>query len=127
MWGIARRQAALWLRRRGPALAGLAAEDAERLLAAGPGGLTGPERITDPAETAMSRAELAAAIGTLGPAGGADRETWRLLYVEDRSVAEIAQLMSVPVGTVKSRAHRVRRLMRAALRGNQPAREGGTR
>jgi RNA polymerase sigma-70 factor, ECF subfamily len=35
--------------------------------------------------------------------------------------------MGVPVGTVKSRAHRVRQLMRAALRHGEPARTGGRR
>ena len=51
-----------------------------------------------------------------GPDGSPDREVWRLVYVEDRPVAEAAQVLGVPVGTVKSRAHRVRRLLRAALR-----------
>ena len=67
----------------------------------------------------MSRAELARAVGALGPEGGPARETWRLMYVEDRSVAEVAELMGVPEGTVKSRVHRVRRLLRAALGGVQ--------
>jgi RNA polymerase sigma-70 factor (ECF subfamily) len=49
------------------------------------------------------------------------------MYVEDRTVAEVAELMGVPVGTVKSRAHRVRQLMRAALRLNEPTRDGGER
>ena len=113
LWGIARRQAALWLRRRGRAeavLAALAAAD-------DPAGV-------DPADAAVARAELADAIRALGAAGSAHRETWRLIYVEQRSVAEAAELMGVPVGTVKSRAHRVRRLMRAALRRG-PASEGG--
>jgi RNA polymerase sigma-70 factor, ECF subfamily len=116
LWGIARRQAALWLRRRGPAqllLPALVAADGRH-----PG---------DPAEAALSRAELADAVDTLGPEGGAQRETWRLMYVEDRTVAEVANLMGVPEGTVKSRAHRARQLMRAALRHHEPAGEGGGR
>jgi RNA polymerase sigma-70 factor, ECF subfamily len=114
VWGIARRQAALWLRRRGPTellLPALVAADGRH-----PG---------DPAEAALSRAELADAVGALGPEGGVARETWRLMYVEDRPVAEVAELMGVPEGTVKSRAHRARQLMRAALRAREPAREGG--
>jgi RNA polymerase sigma-70 factor (ECF subfamily) len=114
IWGIARRQAALWLRRRGPAQLPLPA-----LAAAAPPG--------DPAEAALSRAELADAVDALGPAGGAARETWRLMYVEDRTVAEVADLMGVPEGTVKSRAHRARQLMRAALQRHDPTREGGGR
>ena len=49
------------------------------------------------------------------------------MYVEDRPVAEVAELMGVPEGTVKSRAHRARELMRAALRRHEPVREGGGR
>ena len=116
LWGIARRQAALWLRRRGPAellLPALLAADGRH-----PG---------DPAEAALSRAELARAVSALGPEDGPARETWRLMYVEDKSVAEVAELMGVSPGTVKSRAHRARRLMRAALRHHEPAAEGGGR
>jgi RNA polymerase sigma-70 factor (ECF subfamily) len=118
VWGIARRQAALWLRRRGP------------------GELPLPELIEasarcpgdgDPAEGAMSRDELAGAVRMLGPEGGPERETWRLMYVEDRTVAEVAELMGVPQGTVKSRAHRARQLMRAALGQHRPAQNGGDR
>ena len=47
------------------------------------------------------------------------------MYLEDRPVTEVAGLMGVPEGTVKSRAHRVRRLMRAVLR--QPVQDGGGR
>ena len=116
LWGIARRQAALWLRRRGPA---------ELLL---PAVIAADGRYPgDPAEAALSRAELAQAVSALGPEGGAARETWRLMYVEDKSVAEVAKLMGVSAGTVKSRAHRARQLMRAALRHHEPAAEGGGR
>jgi RNA polymerase sigma-70 factor (ECF subfamily) len=112
LWGIARRQAALWLRRRGPA--GLAASD-DMEVASG----------ADPIEAALSRAELAEAVDTLGPAGNPQRETWRLMYVEDRTVAEVAELMGVPAGTVKSRAFQVRRMLRAALGRPEPAPDGG--
>jgi len=98
LWGIARRQAALLLRRRGPAAAPL-----PDLLA-----------FADPAETVVAQARLASAVATLGPA---EHEVWHLVYVEDRPLAEVAQLTGVPEGTVKSRAHRARRLLRAALGG----------
>jgi RNA polymerase sigma-70 factor, ECF subfamily len=114
IWGIARRQAALWLRRRGSAELLLPA------LIAADGGNLG-----DPAEAVLSRAELAAAVAALGPKGAPVRETWRLVYVEDRTIAEVAQLMGVPEGTVKSRAHRGRRLMRAALRHTKAVGDGG--
>lgn len=114
LWGIARRQAALWLRRRGQAPLGLPA-------------LGDAPHPDDPAEAALSRAALADAVEALGPEGTPQREIWRLMYVEDRPVAEVAELMGVPAGTVKSRAYRVRRLMRAVLRRHEPARDGGTR
>jgi RNA polymerase sigma-70 factor (ECF subfamily) len=116
LWGIARRQGALWLRRRG---------NGELLLSAL--AAAGAWHAADPTEAALSRAELADAVAALGPEGSPDRETWRLMYVEERSVAEVAELMGVPAGTVKSRAHRVRRLMRAVLRRHEPARDGGGR
>jgi RNA polymerase sigma-70 factor, ECF subfamily len=114
LWGIARRQAALWLRRRGKValLSALAAAD-ERNPA-------------DPVDAALTRAELAVAVQALGPEGSPQREIWRLMYVEDRTVAEVAELTGVPVGTVKSRAYRVRRLLRAVLRRHEPAGDGGT-
>jgi RNA polymerase sigma-70 factor (ECF subfamily) len=115
LWGIARRQAALLLRRRGDATVALSPEL----------GLDWPSA-ADPAQAAVSRADLAAAAATLGREGSPEREVWRLMYVEDRPVAEVAGLLGVPEGTVKSRAHRVRRLLRAALRGSAAA-EGGTR
>jgi RNA polymerase sigma-70 factor (ECF subfamily) len=116
LWGITRRQAALWLRRRGPDAVPLAALDA---LAC-----SGGQPADDPAEAAVSRAEIAAAVRALGPEGSTAQEVWRLMYLEDRPVTEVAGLMGVPEGTVKSRAHRVRQLMRAVL---QPARDGGGR
>ena len=115
LWSIARRQAALLLRRRGPAAVALPA------VVAADG-----QHAADPAEAALSRADLDDALAALGPQGGPEREVWRLMYVEDRPVAEVAELMGVPQGTVKSRAHRARRLLRAALRGTPDA-EGGAR
>jgi RNA polymerase sigma-70 factor, ECF subfamily len=85
-----------------------------------------PGGAEDPVEAVLTRAELAAAMTALGVPGGPEREVWRLLYVEDRTVAEAAELMGIPEGTVKSRAHRARLLLRAALRG-APSMEGGAR
>jgi RNA polymerase sigma-70 factor (ECF subfamily) len=119
LWGITRRQAALWLRRRGPEGLPLA------VLAEAGGADPAEAGVVDPAEVAVARAELAAAVRALGPEGSATQEIWRLMYVEDRTVSEVAGLTGVPEGTVKSRAHRVRQLMRAVLR--QPVRDGGGR
>lgn len=114
IWGIARRQAALFLRRRGPAELVLPAVIAADGRHAG-----------DPADAALSRADLEGAVAALGPEDSPDRRVWQLMYVEDRPVAEVADLMGVPEGTVKSRAHRARRRLRAALGGPEP--EGGAR
>jgi RNA polymerase sigma-70 factor (ECF subfamily) len=109
LWGIARRQAALLLRRRGPAAASL-----PDLLTLGAVGLPGLPMPNDPSQAVAAQAQLASAVGALSPA---DRQVWQLMYVEDRPVAEVAKLTGVPEGTVKSRAHRARRLLRAALGG----------
>jgi RNA polymerase sigma-70 factor (ECF subfamily) len=105
LWVIARNQAALLLRKRGPATQALPDEGAP---------------VGDPAEAAVTRTDLdLAAAAALGPPGCPGREVWRLMYEEDRPVAEVAKLMGVPEGTVKSRVHRARRLLRAALGGVQ--------
>lgn len=51
----------------------------------------------------------------------ADRELLVLFAWEDRSYSEIASVMSVPVGTVRSRLHRIRRdlRVRTGLNGEQ--------
>jgi RNA polymerase sigma-70 factor, ECF subfamily len=98
MWVIARNQAALLLRRRGPVTAPL--EET-------------PHADLDPAEAAIVRADITAALS--GPEG----RMLRLMYVEDRPVAEVAALLGVPAGTVKSRAHRARRMLRDVLGGTR--------
>lgn len=44
-----------------------------------------------------------------------DREVVVLFYLEQFTLSEVAEAVGVPVGTVKSRLHRARRRMRAAL------------
>lgn len=111
LWGIARRQAALLLRRRGPATAVLRCQVAS------------DHDVGDPADAVLTRVDLDRAVAALGPPGGAEREVWRLLYLEDMPVAEVAELTGVPLGTVKSRAHRARQRLRAALRPEGAASE----
>jgi RNA polymerase sigma-70 factor (ECF subfamily) len=114
LWGIARIQAALLLRRRGPAGLSLSSlEAAQRQTGA------------DLANAVALRADLEAAVAALGPPGTPEREVWRLLYEQDRPIAEIAVLLGVPEGTVKSRAHRARRLLRSML-SRHLAMEGGS-
>jgi RNA polymerase sigma-70 factor (ECF subfamily) len=94
LWGIARRQAALWCRRNRSGVS------------------PRPGEVPDPADAALSRIALDAAVSELG---SAEREVWRLLYEQDRSVAEVARAMGIPEGTVKSRAFRARSLLRRVL------------
>jgi RNA polymerase sigma-70 factor (ECF subfamily) len=95
LWGIARRQAVNWLRKHGRVASELWPTDA-----------------SDPAMAAVARVDLEQAVATLGPES---RELLRLLYVEDRPVAEVARTLDIPAGTVKSRAYKLRRTLQAAL------------
>ncbi|HEY4028116.1 MAG TPA: RNA polymerase sigma factor [Candidatus Dormibacteraeota bacterium] len=98
IWGIARRQAALWV----------------RVQARQAGGVPVPPA-RDPGDLVVGADELERAFAVLGTAGVDHRELAKLLLVEDRPVAEVAARLGIPEGTVRSRAHRVRRLLRAAL------------
>ncbi|MBC7968275.1 MAG: RNA polymerase sigma factor, partial [Fuerstia sp.] len=44
-----------------------------------------------------------------------DREVVVLYYLEERSVDEVAEISNIPPGTVKSRLHRARRVIRETL------------
>ena len=52
------------------------------------------------------------AIADLAPA---DRETVALFYLQELDLREIAEVLGIPVGTVKSRLHRARGLLRKQL------------
>lgn len=95
LWGIARRQAVTWLRKHRRLAPDLRLDEAG-----------------DPAHAAIVRVDLQQAVATLGLE---ESELLRLLYVEDRPVAEVARELDIPAGTVKSRAYRLRRTLRAAL------------
>ncbi|MBA2276292.1 MAG: RNA polymerase sigma factor [Chloroflexia bacterium] len=102
LWGIARRQAALWARREGRVE--LVLDEAHH------------HTSDDPAGTAASRTDLDRAFTALGPAGSPARRLARMVLVEDRSLAAVARELDVPVGTVKSRLHHLRRQLRGTLR-----------
>lgn len=56
--------------------------------------------------------EIQAGLSSLGPA---DREAIVLHYLEGLSVAQVAEICQVAVGTVKSRLHRARRILRQSM------------
>lgn len=95
---LARHRRVAWVRRWTGALGFDAASDGES-----------PERTS---ERNSSRSAIARAIDTLG----ADhREVIVLFELEERSVEEVAALLGVPVGTVKSRLSRARARLADAL------------
>jgi RNA polymerase sigma factor (sigma-70 family) len=69
------------------------------------------------AEEPENREELLAALeAQLAALPVIERETLTLFYLEELSLAEIALIQAVPVGTVKSRLFRARALLRSAMR-----------
>jgi RNA polymerase sigma-70 factor (ECF subfamily) len=103
IWGIARRQAALWTRRRGESWAPLDLEDS---------------RLSeDPTGTAIQNVDLDRALATLGAEGDPQRELVRMVYVDGRSVNDVARALDIPPGTVKSRLFAARKRLRDALAG----------
>jgi RNA polymerase sigma-70 factor (ECF subfamily) len=66
----------------------------------------------DPAEALVDRAELVAGLAAL-PAR--EREVLILFHLQDLPLDTCAEICGVPVGTVKSRLNRARRLLRAEL------------
>ncbi len=63
-------------------------------------------------------ADAAALDGALAALPVADREMLTLFYLRELSLAEIATMLSVPIGTVKSRLHRARQELRNAFSGD---------
>lgn len=66
----------------------------------------------DEAEGVVNRETVTGALAAL-PAR--EREVLLLFYLEDLSLSACAQICAVPVGTVKSRLHRARKLLRDEL------------
>jgi RNA polymerase sigma factor (sigma-70 family) len=48
-----------------------------------------------------------------------EREVLSLFYLEELSLAEVAQVLAIPVGTVKSRLFRARKLLRIEITGEE--------
>lgn len=77
--------------------------------------------ITDEADRRLAsvaaRRELAAALATLSPN---DRDVLLMIAWADLSYDEVSAALGIPVGTVRSRLHRARTRIRAALGGIDP-------
>ena len=67
-----------------------------------PAAAVAPDELPAPAAAETSSADLGALFATL-PIG--QREALMLRFVDDLSLAEIAQTLDIPLGTVKSRLH----------------------
>jgi RNA polymerase sigma-70 factor (ECF subfamily) len=101
--GIARRQAHNTLRRRGLPLVDLAEVESLPSLASGP---------EDQAVANAEREQLAAAMRRLVPA---HREVLVLTFVHSLSYREMAEVVGVPEGTIKSRLSNAKRALRVLL------------
>lgn len=109
--GIARRQAHNTLRQRGLPLADLSELDET------------PAADLEPEDAALANAardELSEAIRQLLPL---HREVLALIFVQQLSYQETAQVLGVPMGTVKSRLNHAKRALRALLRSAEGAQE----
>jgi RNA polymerase sigma-70 factor (ECF subfamily) len=71
------------------------------------------DALVDRVDAERASAELKSVLVTLSEG---DRDVLLLFAWEDLSYAEIAAALGIPVGTVRSRLNRVRRLLRFALR-----------
>jgi RNA polymerase sigma factor (sigma-70 family) len=105
LFGIARRVAMDRLRRQY-----VRAADDEAVL----------DDIAAPDTDAALEADLAALESKLEALPLRERETLALFYLRELSIEEIAALLAVPAGTVKSRLFRARQLLRDAFTGEQP-------
>jgi RNA polymerase sigma-70 factor (ECF subfamily) len=70
------------------------------------------DRVAAQVTAAAMHRMLAAALAELSEG---DRDVLLLIAWEDLSYDEVAEALAIPVGTVRSRLHRARRLVRAAL------------
>ncbi|MEU8305154.1 RNA polymerase sigma factor [Actinomadura sp. NPDC048955] len=69
------------------------------------------------------RPELAAALARLS---AADRDLLLLIAWAELSYDEAAQALGVPIGTIKSRLHRIRKKLHRAFGGTDPLQENAT-
>jgi RNA polymerase sigma factor (sigma-70 family) len=79
------------------------------------------DRIAVRLDAQAVRVRLAAALGEIAPA---DREVVLLIAWADLTCEEVARALEIPAGTVRSRLHRARKKLRAALGGADPTATG---
>jgi RNA polymerase sigma-70 factor (ECF subfamily) len=103
LFGIARRRAFKRLRRRGP-------EHVELEAAAGVA-----DSEPDPETALLAQVERAQLVEAVGRLAAMHQEILLLAFVQQLSYAEIAEVLGVPVGTVKSRLHAAKRALRDGL------------
>lgn len=75
-----------------------------------------PAEPSDPADAVVDRLDLTR---WLEEVPVVEREVLVLFHLEDLSLEECAQVLGVPVGTVKSRLFRARRMLRVAAEGGR--------
>lgn len=75
-----------------------------------------PEMSLDAIEAEEQRPLLRAALARLAER---DRETFLLVVLGELSYSEVAAVLNIPVGTVRSRVNRVRRLLRELLEATE--------
>lgn len=75
----------------------------------------GLQQTPDPAGALISRLDVEAVEAALAALPDEFREVCTLAFMQDLSYQEIADQMAIPVGTVRSRLHRGRRLLQQAL------------
>jgi RNA polymerase sigma-70 factor (ECF subfamily) len=104
LFGIARRRAYKRLRRREPAYLALDAAD------------TVADTAPEPEAALLASVDRAELVGALGRLAAMHQEVLLLAFVHQLSYAEIAEVLDVPLGTVKSRLNHAKRALRALLR-----------
>ena len=73
--------------------------------------------LPDPMASDELEQELTAVEHELARLPAIEREALTLFYLRELSLHEIAQALDIPIGTVKSRLHRARRMLRRELDG----------
>jgi len=75
-------------------------------------GIIGPD---DPADAVIDRIDTELAVAALDALPDEFRTAATLYFTQDFSYQEIADVLGVPIGTVRSRLHRARRLLQRTL------------